>query len=129
MDLKKFKKDQLIQGLTGAAVIAAGNYNSSQYAQMIANMVGLKYGRDQELETNNLGVRFMISQDSIHKPWSKWCIYSKENTNGNRQPEFLQYPSKSWKQNRKIKGSDRPIFRSYQYKWIASCKSCFQSGK
>ncbi len=85
---EKIQKDQLIQGLTGAAVIAAGNYNSSQYAQMIANMVGLKYGRDQELEADNLGVRFMIESGFNPQAMIEVMHILEENTNGNRQPEF-----------------------------------------
>ena len=58
---QRMAKQQLTQGLTGAAVIAAGDYGSQQAAQMIANMVNMKYGRDQELQSDDLGVRFMIN--------------------------------------------------------------------
>lgn len=34
--------------------------SSAQYAQMIGNMVNMKYGRDDELESDDLGVRFML---------------------------------------------------------------------
>jgi len=58
-------KAQLMEGLTGAAVIAAydpENPSSAQRAQMAAvvgQLVSMKYGRDDELESDQLGVRFM----------------------------------------------------------------------
>jgi beta-barrel assembly-enhancing protease len=58
-------KAQLTQGLTGAAVIATYDPNrpSSQQAAVMAAVVGqmitLKYGREDELESDRLGVRFM----------------------------------------------------------------------
>ena len=56
---ERIAKQELTQGLTGAAVVAAGDYGSAQAAQMIAGLVNMKYGRDQELESDDLGVRFM----------------------------------------------------------------------
>jgi len=60
-------KAQLTEGLSGAAVIAASdpdNPQSSQQAAAIAAAVGqivnMKYGRDDELESDRLGVRFMV---------------------------------------------------------------------
>ncbi len=60
---QRMAKQQLTQGLTGAAVIAAGDYGSQQAAQMIANMINMKYGRDQELQSDDLGIRFMLDAD------------------------------------------------------------------
>lgn len=55
---------ELMQGLAGAATIALsepGSGNSSAYiAQYIANMVNMKYGRDDELESDDYGVKYMI---------------------------------------------------------------------
>ena len=59
-------KAQLTEGLAGAAVIAASDPErpgSSQQAAMIAMAVGqlvnMKFGRDDELESDRLGVRFL----------------------------------------------------------------------
>ncbi len=56
-------KQQLTQGLTGAAVIAAydpndRNNNTATMAMLIGQVVSMKYGRGDELEADRLGVRF-----------------------------------------------------------------------
>lgn len=57
---------QLTQGLTGAAVIAAynpddpnGGLATGQMAALIGALVNLRYGRDDELQSDRLGVQFM----------------------------------------------------------------------
>ncbi len=57
---EQMSKQALTQGLVGAAGVASGDANTAQYAQFVANMVNLKYGRSDELEADDLGVRFMI---------------------------------------------------------------------
>jgi predicted Zn-dependent protease len=57
---ERIAKMELTQGLTGAAVVASGDYNTAQAAQMIGNLINMKYGRDQELESDDWGVRLMI---------------------------------------------------------------------
>ncbi|MEO6759245.1 MAG: M48 family metalloprotease, partial [Saprospiraceae bacterium] len=60
---EKLAQMELAQGLTGAVTMATYNPNSpnSGYlAQMVSNMLQLKYGRDQELQADDLGVRFML---------------------------------------------------------------------
>jgi predicted Zn-dependent protease len=63
---EQMAEQQLAQGLSGAAVIAAydpENPNSGlttqQFAALISSLVTLKYGRDDELQSDQLGVRFM----------------------------------------------------------------------
>ena len=57
-------KQQLTQGLTGAAVIAAYDPNDrnstgkAEMAMLIGQVVSLKFGRNDELEADKLGVRF-----------------------------------------------------------------------
>lgn len=65
-------KAKLTEGLTGAAVIAAydpENPSSAQVAQMavvIGQLINLKYGRDDELESDFLGVCFI--EDAGYDP-------------------------------------------------------------
>ncbi|MBT8196325.1 MAG: M48 family metalloprotease [Bacteroidia bacterium] len=60
-------KAKLTQGLTGAAVIAAYDPNSSSsrnsaaVATMIGNMINMKFGREDELESDRLGIEYMHS--------------------------------------------------------------------
>ncbi len=62
---ERIAKQQLTQGLTGAAVLATydpdnpSSRNSAGMAALIAQLVTLKYGRGDELESDKLGVRFM----------------------------------------------------------------------
>ncbi len=60
---QQMAKQQLTQGLTGAAVIATYDSRNSQsraaMAMMVAQLVNLKYSRDDESEADKLGVRFM----------------------------------------------------------------------
>jgi predicted Zn-dependent protease len=56
---QRMAKDQLTQGITGAVLVASGSNNDARMAQMIGQMVNMKYGREDELQSDTLGVRFM----------------------------------------------------------------------
>lgn len=91
---QRMAQQELAQGLTGAAVIAAGDYNSAQGIQMIANLISMSYGRDQELESDDLGVRFMY--ESGYKPEALLDVMKilEAASQGQRQPEFFStHPS------------------------------------
>lgn len=85
---------ELTQGLTGAAVVASGDYNTAQAAQLIANIVNMSYGRDQELEADNLGVRFMTQTGYQPEALLGVMKILEEASGGQSQPEFLStHPS------------------------------------
>lgn len=58
-------KAQLTQGLTGAAVLATydpdnpSSQRTAAVAALIGNLINMKFGRDDELESDRLGVRFL----------------------------------------------------------------------
>jgi predicted Zn-dependent protease len=58
-------KAQLTQGLTGAAVLATYDPNDPQsrnravIAAVVGQLINMKYGRDDELQSDKLGVRYM----------------------------------------------------------------------
>jgi len=62
---ERIAQQQLTQGLTGAAVLATydpdnpSSRNSAAVAAMIGQLVTLKYGRGDELESDEIGVKFM----------------------------------------------------------------------
>jgi len=62
---ERIAKSQLIQGLTGAAVIAAYDPESAtgeeraRMAALVGQMVQMRYSREDELESDRLGVRFL----------------------------------------------------------------------
>jgi predicted Zn-dependent protease len=54
---KRMAKDAMFQGLAAAGGIAGGDQQSAQMAQAVAQMVSMKYGREDELESDKWGVR------------------------------------------------------------------------
>lgn len=86
---------QLTEGLTGAAVIAAydpSNPDSAQsaaMAQLIGQTINMKYGRDDELESDKLGVRYMSDAGYDPRALIRVMQVLAESSQGPRPPEFL----------------------------------------
>lgn len=61
---EQIAKSNLFNGITSAVIIGAsggdGAYDTARVAQMINQLVTLKYGRSDELEADRLGVRFLF---------------------------------------------------------------------
>jgi predicted Zn-dependent protease len=91
-------KGQLTQILVGAAGVAGmdpGSPGSGQRAAIIASMVGnlvnLRYGRNDELESDSLGIRFMT--EAGYDPRAMigvMDILEKASGGGSAGPEWLQ---------------------------------------
>ena len=91
---ERIAKQELTEGLTGAAVVASGDYSTAQAAQMIANLVHMSYGRDQELESDDLGVRFMSQAGYNPEAFIKVMEILERASGGQSQPEFMStHPS------------------------------------
>lgn len=89
-------KAGLTQGLTNAAVIAADpTGQSSGMAQMISSAINMKYGRDDELEADVLGVR--LGGESGYDPRAMLGvmeILNKAGSGRGRPPEmFSSHPN------------------------------------
>lgn len=92
---QQIAKQELTQGLTGAAVIATydpQNPSSARTAQMalvIGQLVNMKYGRDDELQSDKLGVQFMA--EAGYDPRSMLDVMSilAAANEGPRPPEFF----------------------------------------
>ncbi|MCC9609041.1 M48 family metalloprotease [Blastopirellula sp. JC732] len=56
---QQMAKQNLTQGLVGAAGVAGGDANSARMAQLVGQFVNMKYGREDELESDQWGVRLM----------------------------------------------------------------------
>ena len=89
-------KQQLTQGLTGAAVMASYDPNdpakstrNAAVAAAIGNLVNLKYGRGDELEADTLGVRFMGEAGYDPRSLIKVMEVLKKAGGKSRQPEFF----------------------------------------
>ncbi|MCC6816469.1 MAG: M48 family metallopeptidase [Saprospiraceae bacterium] len=85
---ERMQKDGLLQGLATAVGVAAEDYQTAAAAQQIAALIGLKYGRDQELQSDNLGVRFML--ESGYQPEELIGVMEilKEASGGGPRDEF-----------------------------------------
>jgi len=91
---QQLAKQELTQGLTGAAVIAAYDPNdrNSRYkadmAMLIGQVVSLKFGRNDELEADKLGVRF--SADAGYDPRAMIKVMEiLDHVAKSRTPEFF----------------------------------------
>lgn len=88
-------KEQLTQGLTGAAVLATydpsdpSSRNSAAVAAMIGQLVTMRFGRQDELEADRLGVR--LTSESSYDPRALIALMKilDESSEGNRPPEFF----------------------------------------
>jgi predicted Zn-dependent protease len=87
-------KQHLTQGLTGAAVIASydpndpNSTNKAQLAMLVAQVVSLKFGRNDELEADKLGVRF--ASDAGYDPRSMIKVMEiLDRLAKSRTPEFF----------------------------------------
>lgn len=98
---QRIADQQLTDGLTGAAVIATGSQSTAQMAQMVGNMINMKYGRGQELQSDELGVRFML--EAGYEPEGLLGVMKilEESSGGQRVPEFQStHPSPANREQR-----------------------------
>jgi len=58
---QRMAKQQLTQGLVGAAGVAGDSQRASQVAAAIGNLVNMSYGRDDELESDRWGIELMVN--------------------------------------------------------------------
>ncbi|MCC6460828.1 MAG: M48 family metallopeptidase [Saprospiraceae bacterium] len=88
---EKLAQMELAQGLTGAVTMATydpNNPNSGYLAQMVSNMLQMKYGREQELQSDELGVRFMLQAGYDPERLIEVMEVLKQAAGPNRTPEF-----------------------------------------
>lgn len=93
---EQIAKARLTEGLTGAAVIAAydpenpSSVGAAQMAMLVGQLINLKYGREDELESDYLGVCFM-NQGGYDPADLEIVMQILAEASGGRggQPEFL----------------------------------------
>lgn len=92
---QRIAQQQLTQGLTGALVLSTydpENPNSQQtayIAMMVGQLVNMKYGRDDELQSDALGVRFISEAGYDPRALIGVMEILAEAGGGARQPEFF----------------------------------------
>jgi predicted Zn-dependent protease len=92
---QQLAKQQFTQILVGAAGVAASSEQSSgreaaAVAAMVGQMVNMKYGREDELESDTLGVRFISESGFDPRAHIEVMrILAEASGGGSGQPEFL----------------------------------------
>ncbi len=89
---EQMAKAQLSQGLVNAVVMAGGNeygMTAGQLAQFVSQLKNTAYGRDDELESDQLGVRFMIRAGYNPEALIRVMEVLKQAAGGRAPPEFL----------------------------------------
>lgn len=92
---EQIAKQELTQGLTGAAVIASydpdnpSSMRTAAVAALIGNLVNMKFGREDELEADKWGVKLMA--EAGYDPHAMIGVMEilRDNAGGGRQPEFF----------------------------------------
>lgn len=88
-------KAKLTEGLTGAAVIATydpdnpTSASTAQVAVLIGQLINLKFGRDDELESDFLGVCFMNDTGYDPNEMVRVMQVLADASTGDRPPEFF----------------------------------------
>ena len=86
---ERLAKQQLTQGLIGALVVGSGDYTTAQIGQMVGSMINMKYGREDELESDALGVRIMAEAGYDPRGMIRVMEVLAKASGGSRQPEFM----------------------------------------
>ncbi len=86
---ERIAKQQLTQGLVGAVAVGSGDYGAAQAAQMVGNLVNMKYGREDEIESDTLGVRIMAEAGYDPRSMLRVMEVLAKASSGSGQPEFL----------------------------------------
>jgi predicted Zn-dependent protease len=81
-------KDQLTQGLTGAFAMGAGSMSAAQIGQVVGQMTMMKYGREDELEADGLGLRLMAEAGYDPRAMIRVMQILEKASGGSRTPEY-----------------------------------------
>lgn len=86
---KRMAKQKLFQGLAAAGGVAGGDANSARMAQMATQMLSMKYGREDELESDKWGVRLCF--EAGYDPRAMFGVMRvlDEATGGKGPPEMM----------------------------------------
>ena len=86
---ERLAKQQLTQNLLGALVVGSGDYTTAQIGQMVGSMINMKYGREDELEADALGIRIMVEAGYDPRGMIRVMEVLAKASGGSRQPEFV----------------------------------------
>ncbi|MEZ4287714.1 MAG: M48 family metalloprotease [Polyangiales bacterium] len=91
---QRMAKSQLTQGLIGAVAVASQSANAAQTAQMVGEMINIRYGQGDELQSDRLGVKFMAQAGYDPRSMIGVMKILEEASGGARQTDFFStHPS------------------------------------
>jgi beta-barrel assembly-enhancing protease len=86
---ERLAKQQLTQGLLGALVVGSGDFTTAQIGQVVGSMINMSYGRDDEIESDTLGIRIMAEAGYDPRGMIRVMEVLAKASGGSRQPEFM----------------------------------------
>ena len=86
---ERLAKQQLTQGLLGALVVGSGDFTTAQIGQVVGGMINMRYGREDELESDALGIRIMAESGYDPRAMIRVMEVLAGASGGSRQPEFM----------------------------------------
>ena len=87
-------KQQLTRQLVGAVVVGGGSYETAQLAQIAGSFINMKHGRDDELESDALGLRLVREAGYDPAAMIRVMQVLEKASGGSSQPEFAStHPS------------------------------------
>jgi predicted Zn-dependent protease len=84
---QRIAQSNLTNGIIGAVSVASGDASAAQTAQMIGQIINMSYGRDDELQSDTIGVCLMI--DAGYNPQGMIGVMQVLAQLGGSQPEFF----------------------------------------
>ena len=86
---ERLAKQQLTQGLLGALIVGTGDYSTAQIGQVVGSMINMSYGREDEIESDVLGIRIMVEAGYDPRGMVRVMEVLAKASGGSRQPEFM----------------------------------------
>jgi predicted Zn-dependent protease len=86
---QQLAKSQLTNGLIGAVGVASGDANATQVAAVVAQLVNLRYGREDEIQSDTLGICLMVRAGYDPTGLVRLMEVLDEASGARSQPEFL----------------------------------------
>ncbi len=86
---QRIAKNELANGIVGAVTIASGDASTSQVAAMVSQFIQMSYGREDELQSDAIGVCLMIDAGYAPEGMIRVMQVLAQVGGGSRQPEFF----------------------------------------
>lgn len=98
---EQMAKQGLMNGIVQGVAMGSGDMNTAQIASYVSNVIGLKYGRDDELESDKFGIKYMYQTGYQPEQMLGVMEILKQASGGGNQDDFMStHPSP---ENREIK--------------------------